>query len=128
MGYRHNGALSPDGRRAYAENQRQQKEQEQLRKKQYLAALLERVPEQLPIRYALIEIDSKGEEYTRIISDKVSMLSAQGCISPNTVRYLIETGEQYEKYGGDRTKIIPAPAEVPFTVEDARSCEVEYIG
>ena len=61
---------------------------------QELAALLERVPEQLDWTYKVIQ-ESDGRVIVK--SDRVSHLAASACVTEFQIRWAIDTGEPFQR-------------------------------
>ena|GEM_PF-4708382 len=108
--YRHYGAASPECRarlnaeareRAAAERERGRQEAEQR-----LAALRERVPEQLPQLYTIMFV-SKNAQYSICTSDQLMVLQANSGFGPDTTRQMIDDGQPRKTLNG-WIKIVPA--------------------
>jgi len=84
---------------------------------QELAALRERVPEQLPQRYAIISVSEKGVESRVCSGDRLSLLWTHSGFGLDTTRRMIDTGKPVKVFGGWR-KIVPDNEPAADAAED----------
>jgi len=80
------------------------------------AALRERVPEKLPCKYAVVEINHRGEERQVFVHDELKYLFANSGFGPDTTRRMIDNGLPLKVFGGHR-KIVPAKPEPQFDLK-----------
>jgi len=71
-----------------------------------LAALRERVPEQLPRKYAVVDFNAEWQEQYRYESDSLQFLWANAGVAKDTVRRMIDEGRPLKTFHGWK-KIMP---------------------